>query len=308
MRRARVFISCGQRSPREIAIGKAVEDHFSQRGFLTYFAERVHSSDALTTNIFGALKNSEYFVFLDFCRDVIDDDQHRGSLFVNQELAIATYLGLTGVGFCEKGVKREGILQYHIYNEHSFEDGTEVIAKLKEITADWDPTSVNELEVVPSVSATKNVELANHPGRPLSDWYHLVITNHNKRKHAFDVHGYVAQIIDVAKGSPLCIPTNELVWSGLGEISVNILSDTSRELDAFFLVHGQLVLRFHQRPLSTSNPEYSLPELPPGKYEIRYTVISSTFETASQWFTLQFTGTPKGVTFEPLPAHERKSA
>lgn len=308
MRRARVFISCGQRSDREVAIGKAVEDYFSQRGFLTYFAERVHSSDALTTNIFRALKNSEYFVFVDFCRDVIGDGQHRGSLFVNQELAIATYLGLTGVGFCEKGIKREGILQYHIYNEHYFEDGTEVIAKLKEMTGKWDSTSVNELEVVPSASATKNVALANHPGKPLSDWYHVVIKNNNKRKHAFEVHGYVTQIIDLAKGSALRIPTNELIWSGLGEISVNIMADTSRELDAFFLIHGQAILRFHQRPLSTSNPEYSLPELPPGKYEIQYTVISSTFETASQWFALEFAGTPESVMFEPLAANEIKSA
>ena len=171
MRRARVFISCGQRTNREITIGKSVEDYFIERGFNTYFAERVHSSDALTENIFRALRNSEYFLFIDFRREKIeeDEDQYRGSLFVNQEIAIATFLGLTGVGFCENLIKREGILEYHIYNEHYFEDGTEIINKLKELTKDWDPTSVNELEIQPIVTTTKDIQVSDLPLKPLGD-------------------------------------------------------------------------------------------------------------------------------------------
>src|SRR3990172_3073625 len=195
MRKARVFISCGQQSDREVAIGKAVETHLSnKRRFKTYFAGRVHSSDALTTNIFHALKNSEYFVFVDFRRDSIGEDQYRGSLFVNQEVAIATFLGLTGVGFCERSVKRAGILQYHIYNEHYFDDGTEIISKLEEVTATWAPGSVNELEVVLSKSPTKDVKLSNHPQQPLTDWYHLEVRNNSKSRHGFSVHGYVTRI------------------------------------------------------------------------------------------------------------------
>jgi len=63
MRNARVFISCGQKNRREKNIGKTVEEFFRKRGFETYFAERVHSPDALTENIFKFLKQSEYFVF-----------------------------------------------------------------------------------------------------------------------------------------------------------------------------------------------------------------------------------------------------
>ena len=106
MRKARVFISCGQSTDREKNIGLAVEAYFkNERRFETYFAERVHSSDALTENIFSFLSQSEYFIFIDFKRDSIGGNDYRGSLFVNQEIAIATFLklqsGITTAFNCE---------------------------------------------------------------------------------------------------------------------------------------------------------------------------------------------------------------
>ena len=47
MRNARVFISCGQRGKTEKKIGMKVEDYFKGRGFETYLAERVHSSETI---------------------------------------------------------------------------------------------------------------------------------------------------------------------------------------------------------------------------------------------------------------------
>lgn len=154
MRKARVFISCGQRNNREISIGKSVQDYFAKRGFETYFAEVVHSSDGLTENIFRFFNKSEYFVFIDFKRENLSADEHRGSLFVNQEIAIATFLNLIGVGFVEKGVKREGILEYQIYNAIPFEDGTEIINSLVGLTKNWDINSVNELFISYNPAAT----------------------------------------------------------------------------------------------------------------------------------------------------------
>ncbi len=116
MRKSRVFISCGQKEPKERNIGLSVDQFFKERGFETYFAERVHSPEALTEHIFSFLKESEYFVFIDFRRDKIADNEYRGSIFVNQEIGISTFLKIPGLGFHEKGVKREGILDYQIYN------------------------------------------------------------------------------------------------------------------------------------------------------------------------------------------------
>ena len=164
MRKARVFISCGQRTKREKNIGFEVDRYFRERGFQTYFAEKVHSPEALTDHIFTFLKESEYFVFIDFKRDKISDENFRGSLFVNQEIGISTFLRIPGIGFIEKGVKREGILDFQIYNAFLFEDGTEIIARLREKTKDWDPNSVNELYLSHTPEkVSRNVILNNNP-------------------------------------------------------------------------------------------------------------------------------------------------
>lgn len=89
---ARVFISCGQRTEAEKDIGLEAMAHFRNLGFEAYFAESVHSLEALTENIFRHLSKSEYAVFIDCQRDKLPSGQCRGSLFVNQELAIAGFL------------------------------------------------------------------------------------------------------------------------------------------------------------------------------------------------------------------------
>lgn len=289
MRKARVFISCGQRNNREVSIGKSVQDYFDKRGFETYFAEAVHSSDGLTENIFRFLNQSEYFVFIDFKRENLSADEHRGSLFVNQEIAIATFLNLIGAGFVEKGVKREGILEYQIYNAIPFEDGTEIINSLDGLTKNWDINSVNELFISYNPAATsRKVRLNNHPQKPLTDWYHLEIFNRNKKEHAFSCMGYITYINDLKTGKVFDVPTNELVWTGIADITANIMGGTKRDLDAFFIIHGNEQIRFHQRILGTNNPKYILPNLPKGKYEIEYIVISSNFDNVSKKFIIDF--------------------
>jgi len=289
MRNARVFISCGQGNRKEKGIGKSVQDYFAGRGFETYFAEAVHSSEGLTENIFRFLNQSEYFVFIDFKRENLSANEHRGSLFVNQEIAMATFLNLIGVGFVEKGVKREGILEYRIYNAIPFEDETEIINSLDGLTKDWDINSVNELLISYNPEATsRNVILNNHPQKPLTDWYHLEVFNRNKRKHTFSCMGYITHICDLKTGQEFDIPTNEIMWAGIQDITANIMGGTKRDLDAFFIIQGEDQIHFHQRSLGTNNPRYLLQNLSKGNYEIEYTVISSNFDTFSKRFIIDF--------------------
>ncbi|MHA1409824.1 MAG: hypothetical protein ACTSQY_05905 [Candidatus Odinarchaeia archaeon] len=299
MRNARVFISCGQRNAREIEIGKAVEDYFINKGFATYFAERVHSSDALTENIFKFLKQSEYLVFINFRREKINKDEYRGSLFVNQEIAIATFLKLEGIGFNEKGIKREGILSYHIYNEFIFENKDDILKELDEATKNWNINSVNELIMIYDPNHTsKGYILQNHPHRPLSDWYHLEVVNRHSKKHAFSCLGYVTKIKDLNTGENLEIPTIELKWSGINDIYATILAGTRRELDAFHVLHSDNQIRFTQRNITTTNPRYRLPFLSNGKYLVEYTIISSNFEKVSQCYIIEHKGSFDDVIFK----------
>jgi len=302
MRNARVFISCGQRTASERQIGKSIEDYFKSRGFETYFAERVHSPEALTENIFEFLRQSEYFVFVDFKRERIDKGEHRGSLFVNQELAISTFLKLPGIGFSEVGVKREGILDYQIYNAIPFTNGLEVIDALGDQTQTWDNTSVNELSIkYDSATTSRNVRLTNHRGRPLSDWYHLEVKNRNKSKHAFSCLCYLTKLRNLNNNRDYEVPSNELMWSGIADIMVNVIGDATRELDAFYIIHGEKRIRFHQRPLGTTNPRYRVPDLvEEGKYLLEYTIISANFHNVSQRYILEFTGSEHDVVFKEV--------
>jgi hypothetical protein len=307
MRKARVFISCGQATEREKKIGLAVEDYFkNERKFDTYFAERVHSSDALTENIFSFLQRSEYFIFIDFKREKLEKDDHRGSLFVNQEIAIATFLKLRGLGFYEKGVKREGILNYHIYNALPFEDGTEILRILADESKDWDTESVNELHLSYDPEATsKNIRINNAPNTPLSDWYHIDVRNRNVDKHAFSCTAYVTKIKNLETGDIINVPANELIWAGIADITVNIMASGKRELDAFYVIHNEGFIRFHQRPLGTNNPNYRLPDLPRGRYSITYTIVSNNFALAEKAFHLIFEDSHDTLYFRELESSSK---
>lgn len=298
MRKARVFISCGQKNEREVQIGKSVEKYFKEgRQFLTYFAGKVHSPDALTDNIFQHLKKSEYFIFIDFKREKLDEGKCRGSLFVNQEIAIASFLKLKGIGFVEKGLKREGIVDYQIYNAFPFEDGTQILDRLKSETDTWDNQSVNELHISKGL-ITKNSSIIDNPAQPSSDWYHIEIWNRNKDEHAFSCLGYVTKIVNIDTKEEIEIPTNELIWSGIGEVEVNLIKNGKREMDAFYVIHGEPLIHFHQRQLHTTNPKYRLPDFEKGRYLITYAVISKNYETASKTFRLEYVDTIQDIVFE----------
>jgi hypothetical protein len=277
MRKARVFISCGQSTKREKNIGQDVVEYFIRRGFKTYFAERVHSPDALTENIFEHLKKSEYFVFIDFQRELINEKEHRGSLFVNQEIALAIFSKLPGIGFYEKAVKREGILNYHIYNASSFEEISDIIRVLNEETKAWDNESANELEIVfNSELISRNVRLNDHPNRSMSNWYLLKIMNRNRGKSAFSCSGYITKIVDINNNNEFVLPSIELLWSGIGDINVNIMKGEFRELSAFFIVYDEGKIIFSHRRLYTTNPRYDFPRLRQGKYLIECVEQSET--------------------------------
>lgn len=299
MRTARVFISCGQRSDEEKKVGLEIEKHFTDRGFETYFAEKVHSPDALTANIFRFLSESEFFVWIDFKRDRLKNEDYRGSLFVNQELAIATFLALPGLGFTEKGVRREGIADYQIFNAVSFEDSSEIVSIIERETEKWDKDSVNELTIGYDPSATsRGITIINKEGQPKGDFYKLEILNRNKRRHAFSCLGYITGITDLVLDKAFSIPTTELYWSGIADVAANIIAGATRDLDAFVVVYGHQLVSFHQRQLGTTSPKYHLPDLPPGQYRIEYTIISANFQSVAAQFDLEFDGTPDSVRLE----------
>ena len=124
--KARVFISCGQNHTweGEVETARAVANRLSALGFDPYIAAEVHSPRSLVENIYSQLRDSEYFLFIHFKRERLDDsNEHRGSLFSHQELAIASFDGLELLAFQEDGVKRlDGIVRFLQINPIPFAD------------------------------------------------------------------------------------------------------------------------------------------------------------------------------------------
>jgi hypothetical protein len=103
MLKARVFISCGQRNNREKSFGNYLVEYFQEKGFETYFAEEIHDSKPLLLSILDALKESEYFIAFNPNRE---DSGDVGSIFVQQEIAIAASARIPSLYFYSAGVNK----------------------------------------------------------------------------------------------------------------------------------------------------------------------------------------------------------
>ena len=125
---SRVFISCGQHTEEERCIAGGISELLRARGFSVYVAIAVQTILEINADIIGELKNSDCYLFVNFRRECISkkDDgssDYRGSLFSNQELAIAYALGFEKIIIVnQEGVKPEGMLRYIGINTETFHD------------------------------------------------------------------------------------------------------------------------------------------------------------------------------------------
>src|SRR5438132_10277879 len=123
---AKIFISCGQKLDEERHATAELSNALTAEGFEVYVAIAAQSIEDVNSGIIGQLRRSDYYIFIDFARE----DLHgcsRGSLFTNQELAIAYILGFEHVIFFQQNaVCLEGLLKYMGSNATRFEEPADV--------------------------------------------------------------------------------------------------------------------------------------------------------------------------------------
>lgn len=95
---SKVFVSCGQESEHERGAAAAIKTSLEAAGFTVYVAINAQSIEDVNSGIIRSLKRADYYIFIDFRRDSVDGG-FRGSLFTNQELAIAMLLSFERVLF-----------------------------------------------------------------------------------------------------------------------------------------------------------------------------------------------------------------
>lgn len=281
---ARIFISCGQRTAEEKGLGDSCKKHFEGRGFFVYLAEAVQSLEALTENIFYHLKNSEYAIFIDCAREPLDKDKFRGSMFVNQELAIAAFLNIESRVFHEEGVIREGVAEYLIAKPVLFKSRPQFLGKLRRQTKEWRPDWRNEL----SLKFLRMVQNVRDQHSNLTDWCHLQVINNHQNRYARNCVAYVLKIANLDTGEQIQVENLELIWAGTGDFERHILPKKPAEIDAFFIIRGESVIRFNHRKSTWS--QYGIRPLPKGNYLLTYLVVSENFAPVEKTFELEFGG------------------
>lgn len=198
--KAKIFLSSGQKTDQELAAAKEVKAKLEKDlGFEVFRAAEVETHQELLEVIFPELRDSDYLVFLDFCREELRDGtseasnckvSRRGSLYCHQEFAIAGFLGLEYASFRQVGVEHpSGMSSTMMGNGKRFETLEElpqlVHDSIKEKLGDglWSTSTRNRLKLSLTSQATRENPTICGQTR-VWDYYHAQVTNLHHRKRA----------------------------------------------------------------------------------------------------------------------------
>jgi len=300
-RRARVFISCGQtKDSDELTTAKQISCRLGELGFDPYIAVEEQTLRGLTENIFPRLRDSEYFVFVDFKREKLvphgksdlvgsPEFQHRGSLFSHQELALASFLDVPLLAFQENGVKKDdGILRFLQANATPFTDRNllpNVIAdKVQELK--WNPSSRNELVLVREKPLCVDATDIGVAGGELRRFFHVEVRNLHHKKTATNCYVYLEGATKLTRPpAKISFGSVESKWAGYILPNAHILPNSGRRFDALFIAHHRPTeVRF---PTFTDSSEFGCPPLRgAGEYKLCYAVVSDNFPITRGSLTL----------------------
>ena len=95
MPRKLIFVSCGQRTEDEIALGREVAEIIAAHDMDSFFAQDVHSASDLNTQVFGAIQACDGFLGILQQRGEVRypgfPAVQRSSVWIQQEIAMFCY-------------------------------------------------------------------------------------------------------------------------------------------------------------------------------------------------------------------------
>ena len=301
--RAQVFVSCGQREDLgEVEVANKIADALGEAGFEPYVATKQQTLRGLKENIYERLAESEYLLFVDFKREQIagtEGASYRGSVFSQQELAVAAHLGIEVIAFQEEGIKpREGILGFIQANCFQFTDRASLPTKVINAVRGqgWSANWKKCLSIEKDVDIARGVELEGKEVK--GDFFRIIVRNNHLNKIARNVYGYLKGVTNLTTNTSVKFEGIEFKWAGYILPNAIIPNQSDRKLDAFWIpYHGPAMPSFQT---FTDSTEY-VPKLPgPGEWHLEYSVISDTMRGASRKFRLYLDGSVNGVRFDSV--------
>jgi hypothetical protein len=264
----------------------------SDLGFDPYVAVEEQTLRGLTDNIFGQLRKSEYFVFVDFKREqLIGTQLHRGSLSAHQELAIASFLNIEGVvALQEAGVKTDdGMLRFLHGNATFFSDRHTLPNVIADLVSQrrWDANWGGELVLqrdAAQYSEVPTIFAVNEPPQ-MSRHFHITVRNHQRERMATNCNVYLEKLVRLPD-EIIPIRTIEFKWAGVQFPNVAIAAQSERAFDAFW-IQRRLPIEVHFNTFTDSSDFYPRFPRKTGAYELTYLVTSENFASARAIFRLE---------------------
>jgi len=283
-------------------VADAVAAALVNAGFDPYIATKQQTLRGLKENIFERLAETEYFLFIDFARERlagVAEPNCRGSVFSQQELAVAASLDIEVVCFQEESVRpREGILAFLQANCTPFSERSMLPALIIEAVRQRGWSSVWQKCLMIDDSRGLHGDAQRRPENIPVRVFHLRIKNEHHRTTARNVFGYLNSVTDLRTGSPVVFETVEFKWAGYTLPSATIPASGYRNLDAFWLNRQNPNVPYFNTFSDSTNyiPRFE----GPGEWRLDYSVISDNVPGASRSFRLSLDGTLDGVRFEPI--------
>jgi len=271
---AKVFVSCGQATPEELATAAEVRIWLESQGFEVFVALETQSLSDINYGTIGHLRQADYFVFIDFPRErltwptkqLTDPPRYRGSLFTHQELAVAYVLGFPDAVFVKhRDVELRGIAQFQMANAAIFSGYDEVLPLVQNLVIQraWRPEFSRNL--VASRVRSRDTPIPYGPQRRNEFIFFAHIRNGRSDRAALNVVARLASIHD-QNGQVLPLrDRTRLKWAG-DTYQGSIFPEDEAVLDIFALdASAPLNVYLHstfgqqpERPILNTNGEYTM--------------------------------------------------
>jgi hypothetical protein len=291
---ALVFLSCGQREgERELArqIQEMIETEF---GMDCYNADSVQGFDDVMS-ITDHLSKADYYLFIDFKRDLKAAGDLPISVFTHQEFALARAWGITEmIAFQEDGLDPSGMLRYLLVHPTKFTRDRLVDLVREEIQRrGWTSSYSRNLVVFQLNPESDLIHFADHTGSSLDRVWFLWVRNDRKDRAAFDTVAILRSITNEATGEvTLSHDRSYLKWAGQIGFHKTILPQDFAGFSAFALRVNQPGVYLHSAADVPRQPVVS--EV--GSYKLEYEIFSESFPPVKAIVALNYTG-PLGMEF-----------
>lgn len=232
----KVFISCGQRPPKETEIATEIAKLLNSKFSLEpYLAFKVQSFDDVM-EIAQHLATCDYYLFIDFKRLPEKPDSFIFSLFTHQELALAYQMGFQKIiALQEEGcpLPPQGFAKYILSNPEIFSTKEDLLQKIEMLVKErmWSRHYSRHLIVELISLIAYPIFYNDHTGKRDDYIYHCAIANKRNDKAAINTIALLKHI-EYPNGEIRTPDSSFLKWAGIvGGYSITILPETNATFD-----------------------------------------------------------------------------